>query len=106
MSPNSNFPGPLRRRLPLIQEGMVPCTSVEIGSGVSSTERTRGAIVSSPFSAVVMHSLALPLSTGLVSSVGNTDIYRIIPKSDIREMAIFADVAFNSSVYCWSFFGC
>ncbi|TNN72526.1 Sorting nexin-19 [Liparis tanakae] len=30
---------------------MVPCTSVEMGSGVSSTERTRGSIVSSPVNA-------------------------------------------------------
>lgn len=70
--PNSNFPGPLRRSLPLIQGGMFPCTSVEISSGVSSTVRTRGAMDSSPFSTVVMHSVALTFSTGLASSIAKT----------------------------------
>lgn len=58
--PNSNFPGPLRRKFPLIQEGMVPCTVVLIGSGVSSTERTRGAMVSSPKSGFIKRSLTKP----------------------------------------------
>ncbi len=46
--PNSNFPGPFLRKLPLIHDGMVPLMVVEMGSGVSSTERTRGARLSSP----------------------------------------------------------
>lgn len=46
--PNSNFPGPFLRKLPLIQVGTVPLMVVGIGSGVSSTERTSGAMLSSP----------------------------------------------------------
>lgn len=46
--PNSNFPGPFLRKLPLIHVGIVPVIVVGMGSGVSSTERTKGAIVSSP----------------------------------------------------------
>lgn len=39
--PISNFPGPFLRKLPLIQEGMLPVIVVVMGSGVSSTEQTR-----------------------------------------------------------------
>lgn len=46
--PNSNFPGPFLRKLPLIQGGIVPSMVVGMGSGVSSAERTRGAKHSSP----------------------------------------------------------
>lgn len=46
--PNSNFPGPFLRKLPLIQGGIVPFMVVGMGSGVSSAERTRGAKHSSP----------------------------------------------------------
>lgn len=46
--PNSNFPGPFLRKLPLIQGGIVPSMFVGMGSGVSSAERTRGAKHSSP----------------------------------------------------------
>lgn len=47
-SPNSNFPGPFLRKLPLIHVGTVPVMVVEISSGVSSTELTRAARLSSP----------------------------------------------------------
>ena len=47
-SPNSNFPGPFLRKLPLIQDGMVPLMVVEIGWGVSSAELTRGAMLTRP----------------------------------------------------------
>lgn len=46
--PNSNFPGPFLRKLPLIQAGIDPFTVVGMGSGVSSAEQTRGAKHSSP----------------------------------------------------------
>lgn len=46
--PNSNFPGPFLRKLPLIQGGIVPFMVVGMGSGVSSAEWTRGAKHSSP----------------------------------------------------------
>lgn len=46
--PNSNFPGPFLRKLPLIQGGIVPFMVVGMGLGVSSAERTRGAKHSSP----------------------------------------------------------
>lgn len=48
-SPNSNFPGPFLRKLPLIHVGIVPLTVVGIASGVSSTDVTSGAKLSSPF---------------------------------------------------------
>lgn len=48
-SPNSNFPGPFLRKLPLIHVGIVPLTVVGIVSGVSSTDVTSGAKHSSPF---------------------------------------------------------
>lgn len=47
-SPNSNFPGPFLRKLPLIHVGIVPLIAVGIASGVSSTEVTRAAKLSSP----------------------------------------------------------
>lgn len=47
-SPNSNFPGPFLRKLPLIHVGIVPLIVVGIASGVSSTEVTRAAMLSSP----------------------------------------------------------
>ena len=68
--PNSNFPGPFLSRLPEIQEGMLPRTSVAMGSGVSSTERTRGAMDSSPLSSGQVSSSCLAPPECLVSSVG------------------------------------
>lgn len=47
-SPNSNFPGPFLKKLPLSQAGIVPLVVVGMGSGVSSTECTKGATLSSP----------------------------------------------------------
>lgn len=47
-SPNSNFPGPFLKKLPLIQAGIVPLVVVGMGSGVSSPECTNGATLSSP----------------------------------------------------------
>lgn len=47
-SPNSNFPGPFLRKLPLIHVGIVPLTAVGMASGVSSAEVTRAAKLSSP----------------------------------------------------------
>lgn len=46
--PNSNFPGPFLRKLPLIHVGIVPLIVVGIGSGVSSIVCTRAAMLSSP----------------------------------------------------------
>lgn len=50
---------------------MVPRTVVVIDSEVSSTERRRGAIVSSPESGFIKHSFTGPPSTGLASAIGN-----------------------------------
>lgn len=47
-SPNSNFPGPFLKKLPLIHDGMCPWIVLGMGSGVSFAELTRGAMVSSP----------------------------------------------------------
>lgn len=48
LSPNSNLPGPFLRKLPVIQEGISPLITVLMGSGVSSTELTRGPMNSRP----------------------------------------------------------
>jgi len=41
-SPNSNFPGPFLRRLPLIHPGICPLILAGMGSGVSSTVCSKG----------------------------------------------------------------
>lgn len=48
LSPNSNLPGPFLRKLPVTQEGIWPLITVLMGSGVSSTELTRGPMNSRP----------------------------------------------------------
>lgn len=47
-SPNSNFPGPFLRKLPLIQVGIHPLIVVGIGSGVSSADCTKCSKLSNP----------------------------------------------------------
>lgn len=87
--PNSNFPGPLRRRLPRIQVGMVSRTSVEMGSGVSSTERTRGAIDSRPFCFSWLHLLS---SFGLTS----LDCVMVLSAQNNRSFSINVCISWTS----------
>ncbi len=55
--PISNFPGPFLRKLPLIQEGMLPVIVVVMGSGVSSAEHTRFSMHGRPWTSVKCWSL-------------------------------------------------
>lgn len=77
-SPNSNFPGPFLRKLPLIHVGIAPLMAVGIGWGVSSPEVTRAAKLSSPLACgqrcqlgttrKLSQNHVLPISTNLLST--------------------------------------